>query len=340
MIGGRLNGKHVGRTHLLHRAEHPADHRLRAVGGGRAGRRTASAGPPRRRHSARCRRRAARSRRSTARLPPAASAAAWFSTCCTTARVRDTEAPSGNWTAMKNAPWSSSGRKPVGVMLRQHQMPAPATAITTSDRTATPQQPAHHRGIAVAHAGRCRRASSRSGPRGWPWWRRNTPHNAGDSVSALIAEISIATLMVTANWRNSVPDTPGMKPTGTNTDSSTKRDRDHRPGDLPHRLLGRILRRQVRLLRHHPLDVLHHHDRVIHHDADAKHHRQQRNRVGGESDRQQHGERADQADRNGDHRDDRRAQIAEEQEHDQRPPARRRCPASSPPPTIVSATND
>src|ERR1700733_15363590 len=60
-----------------------------------------------------------------------------------------------------------------------------------------------------------------SGPRGWPWWRRNTPHNAGDNVNALIAEISIATLIVTANWRNSVPDTPGMNPTGTNTDSST-----------------------------------------------------------------------------------------------------------------------
>ena len=37
----------------------------------------------------------------------------------------------------------------------------------------------------------------------------------------MIAEISIATLMVTANWRNSEPETPGMKPTGTNTDSST-----------------------------------------------------------------------------------------------------------------------
>ena len=30
------------------------------------------------------------------------------------------------------------------------------------------------------------------------------------------------TLIVTANWRNSVPDTPGMKPIGTNTDSSTR----------------------------------------------------------------------------------------------------------------------
>ena len=37
----------------------------------------------------------------------------------------------------------------------------------------------------------------------------------------MVAEISIATLIVTANWRNSEPDTPGMNATGTNTDSST-----------------------------------------------------------------------------------------------------------------------
>ncbi len=51
--------------------------------------------------------------------------------------------------------------------------------------------------------------------------RTNSAHSAGESVSALNAEISIAQLMVTANWRNSVPDRPGMKPTGTNTDSRT-----------------------------------------------------------------------------------------------------------------------
>ncbi len=39
------------------------------------------------------------------------------STCCTTARVRETEAPSGSCTETKNTPWSSSGRKPVGVIL-------------------------------------------------------------------------------------------------------------------------------------------------------------------------------------------------------------------------------
>ena len=49
------------------------------------------------------------------------------STRSTTPRVRLTEAASGNCTEMKNAPWSSSGRKPVGVARPSAQMP-PATA--------------------------------------------------------------------------------------------------------------------------------------------------------------------------------------------------------------------
>ena len=65
------------------------------------------------------------------------------------------------------------------------------------------------------------RSITPSRPFGVPLWRRNTPHKAGDSVSALTADSSMDTLIVTANWRNNVPDTPGMKPTGTNTDSST-----------------------------------------------------------------------------------------------------------------------
>ena len=37
------------------------------------------------------------------------------------------------------------------------------------------------------------------GPRFGPVWRRKSAQSAGESVSALIAEISMATLMVTAN---------------------------------------------------------------------------------------------------------------------------------------------
>src|SRR3546814_17318143 len=61
-----------------------------------------------------------------------------------------------------------------------------------------------------------------TGPRGrWPPGLSNTAHSAGDSVSALIAEITIAADTATANWRNSSPEVPGMKATGTNTESIT-----------------------------------------------------------------------------------------------------------------------
>ena len=59
------------------------------------------------------------------------------SICCTTARERDTEAPSGNCTATKNAPWSSSGRKPVGVRAASSQIPTPATISSSTARIET-----------------------------------------------------------------------------------------------------------------------------------------------------------------------------------------------------------
>jgi hypothetical protein len=66
-----------------------------------------------------------------------------------------------------------------------------------------------------------RRSTQPIGPRRVPRCRRNTAHSAGDRVSAFSAEISIATLIVTANCRNNSPEMPGIKATGTNTDSST-----------------------------------------------------------------------------------------------------------------------
>ena len=119
----------------------------------------------------------------------------------------------------------------------------------------------------------------------------NSPHNAGESVSAFSAEISIAALIVTANCLNSTPEMPGMKPIGTNTDSSTS----------VMAMIGAVICRiasftasagiPVRMLLHHAFDVLDHHDRVVHHDADGQHHRQQGHRIGGKAERQQHGER-------------------------------------------------
>ena len=101
--------------------------------------------------------------------------------------------------------------------------------------------------------------------------RRNTAHNAGDSVSAFSAEISMAQLIVTANWRNMTPDRPGMNPTGTNTDSKHQRNGDDRPGDLQHRLSGCLGRGKFGMLLHHPLDVFDNDDGIIHHDADGEH---------------------------------------------------------------------
>ena len=66
-----------------------------------------------------------------------------------------------------------------------------------------------------------RRNTQPIGPRLGPLGRRKTAHSAGDSVRAFNAEISIATLIVTANWRNNVPEMPGMKAIGTNTESRT-----------------------------------------------------------------------------------------------------------------------
>ena len=65
------------------------------------------------------------------------SAATAFSTCSTTCSVRFAEAPSGSCSSTKKAPWSSSGRKPPGVVLKRMPVPAPAAATATSDSTAT-----------------------------------------------------------------------------------------------------------------------------------------------------------------------------------------------------------
>ena len=96
--------------------------------------------------------------------------------------------------------------------------------------------------------------------------------SAGERVSALMAEITIATEIVTANCRNSTPERPGMKATGTKTESSTSVMAMIGAGDLAHRLLGGLGRRQARVLLHHPLDVLDHDDGVVHDDADGEHH--------------------------------------------------------------------
>ena len=83
-------------------------------------------------------------------------------------------------------------------------------------------QAAHDGDIAVAHPVDGAQ-DMRIGPRhGSPPRFSSTEHSAGLSVSALIAEMSIEVETATANWRNSWPLMPGMKATGTNTESSTR----------------------------------------------------------------------------------------------------------------------
>ena len=111
---------------------------------------------------------------------------------------------------------------------------------------------------------------------------------------------------------------PGMKATGTNTDSSTSVMAMIGAGDLAHRLLGRLRDRELGLLLDHPLDVLDDDDRIVDDDADGQHQRQQRDGVGRVADRQHDREGADDRHRHRDQRDQRRAQLAEEQEDDDR----------------------
>jgi hypothetical protein len=73
----------------------------------------------------------------------------------------------------------------------------------------------------------------------------------------------------------------------------------------------------VRLLLHHPLDVLDHDDRVVDDDADREDEREERDGVGAVANEQQHREGSDDRHRHGDHRDDRRPELAEEDEDDE-----------------------
>ena len=70
------------------------------------------------------------------------------------------------------------------------------------------------------------------------------------------------------------------------------------------------------------VDVLHHHNRVVDHETDAEHERQQREQIDRIAERHQRDHHADQRKRDGDDRNEGRAQIAEEQEnhhdHDRR----------------------
>ena len=71
-----------------------------------------------------------------------------------------------------------------------------------------------------------------------------------------------------------------MNATGTNTDSSTSVIAMIGAVISPMALFGRLGRRELGMLLHHPLDVLDHDDGVVDHDADGEHEREERDRIG------------------------------------------------------------
>ena len=93
-------------------------------------------------------------------------------------------------------------------------------------------------------------------------------------------------------------------------------DRDQRAGDLGHRLLGRLERRELVLGDVH-LDVLDHHDRVVDHQPDREDHAEHRQHVDREAEQVHADEGADDRHRHREDRDDGGAQRLQEHEHDQ-----------------------
>ena len=108
-----------------------------------------------------------------------------------------------------------------------------------------------------------------------------------------------------------------MNATGTKTDSSTSVIADDWREDLSHRHFGGFGGRQFGVVFHHLFDRLNHDDRIIHHDTDGQHDREQRDSVRRIANRVQHDERADQADRDRDCRDQCGTQISQEQVDDE-----------------------
>ena len=95
------------------------------------------------------------------------------------------------------------------------------------------------------------------------------------------------------------------------------RNRDHRAGDLAHCLARGIFRRQA-FLGHDAFDVLDHHDRIVDDDADREHHAEQTQLVDGEAKRPHAEESAHQRNRNHQSRDQRNAEVLQEDQHHQK----------------------
>ena len=113
------------------------------------------------------------------------------------------------------------------------------------------------------------------------------------------------------------PTMPPMKPTGTKiATSDSVVASTARP--ISSRRLDRGLELVLVLFLDEPVDVLQHDDRVVDDDADRQRQREHRHAVEREAHVPDQAERGDDRRRDGDRRDDRRAEVAEEQQHDER----------------------
>ncbi len=91
-------------------------------------------------------------------------------------------------------------------------------------------------------------------------------------------------------------------------------DADHRAGEFFHRFGGGLAWRQA-FFGHDPLDAFHHHDGIVDDDADRQHHAEHGQHVDREAGREHHREGAQQGDRRDDGRDERVADVLQEQVH-------------------------
>ena len=145
--------------------------------------------------------------------------------------------------------------------------------------------------------------------------RSSIAASAGDSVSALKAEIITEMAMVIANCLFRRPWMPPMNPTGMNTDARISAMLTTGPdtscmawsvasfGDNP----------SLDMLFHR----LDHHDRIVDHQADGEDEAEEGERVDREAEGGKEDEGADQRDRDRRHRDERGAPVLQEQVDDE-----------------------
>ena len=155
----------------------------------------------------------------------------------------------GQLHARKKAPWSSSGRKPVGVHAReQPKMPTPISDQQQhrqrSRRAAAAAPPRRSRRA----RGRCRRSTQRIGPRGLAAMAQE--HGAqrrrqGQRVDRRDQHRHADGDRELAEQRAGDAGNEGDRHEHR---QQHQRDRDDRAGDLPHRLLVASPRRQIRVL--------------------------------------------------------------------------------------------